>query len=217
MFMIDAPDLPLQQTIVVAQASQVASAPKSNRYAMGICMPVPFVDPANPGAYDSGVGFSLVRMAEDYFRMYHPGLEISEPSEDDAVVITAPKLGKVVTWRDKNGLHPTFAYEPNPGYEGNDKLVFEINTSRGPVRLVYMLKVSKVDIERGAGKLLCKKTDEFWKISSSGSEFEISDLDTKRRAAALSSLLAFGSSPRVGVASRLLPIHSANLVSPPQT
>jgi hypothetical protein len=187
MFIVDVPDMPLQQAVVIAHASQSAS--KSNRYAMGMCLPVPFVDPANREGFDSGRALGVVSAAEIYFRTYHKGLQINEPSLDDAVLVSAPKFGKVVTWRDKDGLRPAFAYEPNPGYEGNDKLVFEIRTNQGAVRLVYLLKVSKLDIDRGADKILCKKTGDLWKISSCGVEFEISDLDTRLRMVSLSNLL----------------------------
>jgi hypothetical protein len=181
MFMIDLLDLSLPQAVVVAQANQVASAPKSNRHAMGVCLPVQFIDPARPEISDSGSALGLVRAAQDYFRLYNQGLEINLPSEDDAVLVGAPKFGKVVTWRDERGSSPTLAYEPNPGYTGDDRLVFEIKTNQGPVRLIYLLKVSKLDIDRGGDQILCKKTGFFWKLSLSGPEFETADLATRLR------------------------------------
>jgi len=94
-----------------------------------------------------------------YFSRYEKR-EVERPPFGNVEVIGSPKHGKLTSLGE-------YLYLPDPGYLGDDRAVFRVKIDGTTVRLVYLLRITDLGVDRaGVDDLLCKKTGKFWKISS---------------------------------------------------
>lgn len=162
MFVMDIPDQP-HPVVVMASKLGTAQATTKERI-MGVCAPVPYLAKGEePGI---GAGGDLPNYwARDYFKLYEKR-KVLLPAAKDVEVLSAPTHGRV-----EHNVHPNngieqWQYIPNPGYVGKDRIVYRVNVEGIPVKLVYYVHVTKVnlDSEESAIGDFCKQ-GTVWKIS----------------------------------------------------
>jgi hypothetical protein len=109
----------------------------------------------------SGSSLDPQSLATIYFGLYEKR-EVARPPSSNVELISSPKHGKVKVYEASS----EYGYIPDPGYVGDDRLVFRVNVDGAPLRLVYLLKVTKMSVDaEGVHDVLCKGTGTFWKIS----------------------------------------------------
>lgn len=146
---------------LVEMASQTESVPTTKERAMGVCHPV---DYNTLGQQYAAGALNPEYAAATYFGLYEKRL-IDQPPSSSVELLASPKNGKIVNSKYHGGSLRR-DYVPAPGYVGDDRLVFKANVDGAIVRLVYVLKVTKLGIDTdGIQDVLCKKTGGFWKIS----------------------------------------------------
>jgi hypothetical protein len=155
-------------------ATDVAAMPKNNssrtplltpnkERAMGICFGVIY-NSSSQQYVASGVGLAPEFSATGYFTLYEK-LSINEPPSNNIELVQQPKHGKLVYSKYEDGSLKR-GYIPDLNYVGDDKLIFQANVDGKIVKLVYILKVTKV-VTGGqiTDEVFCKKTGTQWKIS----------------------------------------------------
>ena len=161
-FTLEIPDVPQQySSALVAQASQsqIASAVKGR--AMGICFPI---DYNTSGQQYAAGALSPEYAATTYFGLYEKRT-IDQPLSSSVELIASPKHGEIVYSKYHDGSLRR-DYVPKLGYAGDDKVVFRVKVGETTVRLVYLLKVTKLGVDtEGIQDVLCKETGDLWKIS----------------------------------------------------
>jgi hypothetical protein len=163
MFTLDIPDVPQHYaSAVIAQASQVEKAVPNRERAMGVCFGVDYNQIGQEYAAD---GLSPEYAAATYFKLYE-NRTVNQPPSSNVELVEPPKHGKVVYSKFEDGSL-NHQYIPDPGYVGDEKIVFKVNVDGTTVKLAYLLKVTKV-VTGGqvSDDVFCKKTGTQWKISS---------------------------------------------------
>lgn len=161
MFALDMLDVPqYYASVVVAQANQAQAIPVAKERAMGVCFGVDY----NPAGQEHSSLLSPEYAAASYFSLYE-NLKVDKPPLSNVELVVHPTHGKVIYPKYKDGLlHPT--YVPDSGYVGDDKIVFNVNVDGVMVRVVYLLKVTKLFADsEGVHDFLCRETGAQWKIS----------------------------------------------------
>ncbi len=146
--------------MVIAQADQGQKTEAVNRErAMGVCFSLTY----NPTGQEHSAFLSPEYAAAGYFALYE-NRETNEPPSSNVELVEPPKHGKVTYSKYEDGLFH-HKYIPNPGYVGDDKLVFKVHVDGQIVRLVYLLKISRTVVSNQSDDVFCKKTGTQWKIS----------------------------------------------------
>lgn len=150
--------------MVIARESNLQVAAISRERAMGVCFGVDYnpVDQQYPAL---GAGLGPEYSAATYFGLYEKRI-VNQPPSANVELVEQPKHGKVIYSKYDDGTLRR-GYIPDPGYLGDDKIVFKVNVDGQVVRLVYLLKVTNV-VTGGqvSHDVFCKKTGTQWKISS---------------------------------------------------
>ncbi|MCX7155119.1 MAG: hypothetical protein NTW45_01580 [Rhodocyclales bacterium] len=165
---LDTPTVPeYYVAAAIAQASQVPKTAINQERAMGLCFGVDY----NPQdrQYQQGYASSLSPeyAAAEYFKLYEKRT-VAVPASSNVELAEPPKHGKVVYSKFEDGSL-NHQYIPDVGYVGDERIVFKVNVDRQTVKLVYLLKVTKVTTGgQVSDDVFCKKTGTQWKISLSG-------------------------------------------------
>lgn len=161
---LDVSDAPRHYSVAAIAQAHPPQRPRANKErAIGVCYGVDYNKTGRENVSFLSPGFS----ADGYFVLYENRSSDpwKVPSRDVALVVK-PKHGKLdYTKREDELFYPV--YIPSPGYVGDEKIVFKVNVDGTIVRVVYLLKVTKMFADaEGVHDLLCRKTGTQWKISS---------------------------------------------------
>lgn len=167
MLIMDMPDIPPQQAPIIMLAQAAQPSTKELYGTVGVCSVSPKAEQMDAEKIKEGYySLSTRAYADNIFSIKPLDHGIVDYENAEVTVLQQPKYGTL-----SKDLSPgkDISYYPDPGYIGNDKVIFLVNIEGYKIKVVYLIKV--VDIKdfnaNPSHRGECPKFTNWWVISSS--------------------------------------------------